>query len=159
MSARDSGLFPENHQPKFFTRCHRRRFFYFRETFGFFGLHLSGAPREGPAPGGGLSITPRGVDTFYGHKNFFSAWMQSGCNEQDEREHQHRARSQFVRLMRYLGGAQGRSPSYQPRLCKDCCFLSAKSRDTNKNTNTQSGRTSEHHVRFTPKSGHSKRRT
>jgi hypothetical protein len=34
---------------------------------------------------------------------------------------------------------------YQPRLCKDCCFLSAKSRDTNKNTNTQSG-----HVRFTP---------
>ena len=35
--------------------------------------------------------------------------MQSGCNEQDEREHQHRARSQFVRLMRYLGGAQGRN--------------------------------------------------
>jgi hypothetical protein len=36
---------------------------------------------------------------------------------------------------------QGRSRSYQPRPCKGCCFLSTKSRDANKDTNTQSGRT------------------
>ena len=65
---------------------------------------------------------------------------------------------QFASLSRCLDGAQGRSPSYRPRLCKDCCFLSAKSRDTNKNTNTQSGRTSEHHVRFAPESGYSEAR-
>ena len=42
----------------------------------------------------------------------------------------------FFMCLESVEWCQGRSRSYQSRPCKDCCFLSAKSRDTNKDTNT-----------------------
>jgi hypothetical protein len=49
--------------------------------------------------------------------------------------------SSFFMCLESFAWCQGRSHSFQTSACNNCCFLATKSRDTNKNTNTQSSRT------------------